>query len=170
MKNSILTLFAVFAFAFAQGQGVFKAGAVVALPVGDAGDLSSFGLGADLYYMFGQEDSWLNFGPTVGFRHYFGKDFEILGQTVSAEDSQFLILAGAFRTKVGGIVNLGSDIGYAVRGWIDDGNTGGFYFRPIVGFDIADTIELNVSYENVSLNGGGSWSAFTAGILFEFGK
>ncbi len=167
MRKFIFALTALFALSYAQAQGVFKAGAVVALPVGDAGDFSSFGLGADLYYMIGHEDAWFNFGPTVGFRNYFGKDIEIIGQSYSTGDVQFLPLAGAFRAKFMGIVNWGSDIGYALG--INEGNDGGFYFRPIVGLDIADTIELNVSYENVSRNGG-SFSAFTAGILFEFGK
>lgn len=48
-------------------------------------------------------------------------------------------------------------------------NDGGFYFRPIIGLDIADAIEINAFYENVSPDGG-SWAAFTARILFEFGK
>jgi hypothetical protein len=167
MKRIFLTLFALLSLGFARAQGVFKAGAVVAFPVGDAGDLSSFGLGADLYYMFGHEDAWLNFGPTVGFRNYFGKDYEVGNISISADDAQFLPLAGAFRAKFMGLVNWGTDIGYAVG--INDGNDGGFYFRPIVGLDIADAIEVNVSYENISANGG-SWSAFTAGILFEFGQ
>ncbi len=167
MRKIILVWAALFAFSIGHAQGVFKIGAVGGLPTGDAADFSSFGLGADLYYMFGHEDSWLNFGPTVGFRNYFGKDYEILGQTVAGDDVQFLPLAGAFRGKFLGLVNFGSDLGYAVG--INDGNDGGFYFRPIVGIDIADAIELNVSYEGVVLDGA-SWSAFTAGILFEFGR
>lgn len=167
MRKVFLVIVAVFGFTVAQAQGVFKAGVVAAMPTGDAADISSFGLGADLYYMFGREDYWLNFGPTVGFRNYFGKDYEILDQTIKGDDAQFLPLAGAFRGKILGLINWGSDIGYAVG--INDGNDGGFYFRPIVGLDIADTIELNISYESVSLDGG-AWQAFSAGILFEFGK
>lgn len=97
-----------------QAQGVFKIGPVLALPIGDAGDFSSFGLGADLYYMIGHEDSWVNFGPTVGLRNYFGKDYEIGNISFSADDAQFLPLAGAFRGKIMGLVNWGTDIEYAV--------------------------------------------------------
>ena len=114
-----------------------KAGAVLAIPTGDAADFSGFGLGADVYYMFGKEDAWLNFGPTVGFRNYFGKEIEadLFGETFSIDvgDVQFLPLAGAFRAKAFGLLNWGTDIGYAVG--ISDGNDGGFYFRPIVGVE-----------------------------------
>ncbi len=167
MKKFLFAALLVLGMGSMYGQGVFKVGAVVALPTGDASDLSSFGLGADVYYMFGKEDAWLNFGPTIGFRNYFGKDYEFGDITVKADDVQFLPLAAAFRAKNFGILNWGTDIGYAVG--INDGNDGGFYFRPIAGIDIADSIELNASYEIISLDGG-SWNAFTFGVLFEFGN
>lgn len=167
MKKLLFASLLVLGMGSMHGQGVFKVGAVAAFPTGDAGDFSSFGLGADVYYMFGQEDAWLNFGPTIGFRNYFSKEIEILGETFSPDDAQFLPLAGAFRAKALGIVNWGSDIGYAVG--INDGNDGGFYIRPIVGIDIADAIEVNASYELISLDGG-NWNALTFGVLFEFGK
>ena len=167
MKKFLFAALLVLGMGSMYGQGVFKVGAVVAFPTGDAADFSGFGLGADVYYMFGKEDSWVNFGPTVGFRNYFGKEIEILGETFPVDDVQFLPLAGAFRGKILGLVNWGADIGYAVG--INDGNDGGFYLRPIAGIDIADAIELNASYEMISLDGG-NWNAFTFGVLFEFGK
>jgi hypothetical protein len=172
MKKFLLAALLVLGMSSMYGQGVFKVGAVLALPTGDASDVSSFGLGADVYYMFGKEDAWLNFGPTVGLRYYFGKETEISSGsttiTVDADDVQFLPLAGAFRAKAFGLLNWGADIGYAV-GLGPDGNDGGFYLRPIAGIDIADTIEVNASYELISLDGG-NWNALTFGILFEFGK
>ena len=52
---------------------------------------------------------------------------------------------------------------------ICNGIDGRFLFRPIVGVDIAEAIEVNASYELISLDGG-NWNALTLGILFEFGK
>ena len=171
MRKFLFAALLVLGMSSMYGQGVFKAGAVLAIPTGDAAEFSGFGLGADVYYMFGKEDAWLNFGPTVGFRNYFGKEIEadLFGETFSIDigDVQFLPLAGAFRAKAFGLLNWGTDIGYAVG--ISDGNDGGFYFRPIVGVDIADAIEVNASYELISLDGG-NWNALTFGILFEFGK
>lgn len=159
MKKLLIASLLLLGMSSMYGQGVFKVGVVGALPSGDASDFSTFGLGVDTYYMFGRNNAWLNFGPTVGFRNYFGKD--------EFDDVQFLPLAGAFRAKLLGFLNWGSDIGYAVG--INDGNDGGFYIRPIVGLDIANTVELNASYEIVMLDGG-NWNALTFGILFEFGK
>ena len=81
------------------------------------------------------------------------------------DDQQYLTLAAAARLKLFGIVSGGADIGYAIG--INDGNDGGFYFRPVVGIDIADTIELNVSYENIS-NDGVNWGNLNVGVLFDF--
>lgn len=171
MKKLFITLTLILGVVTARAQGVFKVGPVVAIPIGDAGDVSSFGLGADVYYMFGHEDSWVNFGPTVAFRNYFGKDYEFnengVDVSIKGESVQFLPLAGAFRGKILGVVNWGSDIGYALG--ISDGVDNGFYFRPIVGIDIADSIEINASYEGISQDSK-AWGAFTFGLLFEFGE
>jgi len=171
MKKLLFAALLVLAMGSGYGQGVFRMGVVGAIPTGDASDFSSFGLGVDLYYMFGSNNSWINFGPTVGFRNYFGKDIEISGGgldiSLQGDDWQFLPLAGAFRGKILGLVNWGSDIGYAVG--INDGNKGAFYFRPIVGIDIANRVELNGSYEMIFLDGG-NWNAITFGLLYEFGK
>jgi len=171
MKKILFAALLVLGMGSMYGQGVFRAGVVGAIPAGDASDFSSFGLGVDLYYMFGRNNSWGNFGPTVGFRNYFGKDYDFSGGgfdiTVQGDDVQFLPLAGAFRGKILGLVNWGSDIGYAVG--INSGNDGGFYLRPIVGIDIANRVEINASYEMVFIDGG-NWNAITFGLLYEFGK
>ena len=62
------------------------------------------------------------------------------------DDAMFLPIAAAARLKVFGLFGAGADIGYAIG--LTDYLDGGFYFRPVVTFDIADTIELNASYES----------------------
>jgi hypothetical protein len=143
----------------------FKVGASIGLPAADAADFSTFVLGVDAYYYFTNVDAFVELGATAGFRNFFGDEIEILGQTVDIDDQQYLPLAAAARLKLFGIVSGGADLGYAIG--INDGNDGGFYFRPVVGIDIADTIELNVSYENIS-NDGVNWGNLNAGVLFEF--
>ena len=155
-KIFLCAAFALFSISLVNAQGVFKIGGTIGLPAADASDFSSFVIGVDAYYMFANIDSFINFGPTVGFRNFFGKD--------DYDDAQFLPLAGAARLKLFGVLNGGADIGYAVG--INDGNDGGFYFRPVLGIDIADTIELNISYENIS-GDGFTVGNLNAGILFE---
>jgi len=149
----------------AKSNGTFKIGASIGIPVADAADISTFVLGVDAYYYFTSIDAFLELGVTAGFRNFFGDDIEIGGLTVEVDDVQFLPLAAAARLKLFGIVSGGADIGYAIG--INDGNDGGFYFRPVVGIDIADTIELNASYENIS-NDGVNLGNLNVGVLFEF--
>ena len=163
-KLFLAAVVAVFSVASMQAQ-TFKVGATLGLPAADASDISTFVLGVDAYYYFTDVDALIEIGATAGFRNFFGDDIEIGDQTVSVDDGQFLPLAAAGRVKIFGLLSGGVDIGYALG--INDGNDGGFYFRPVVGFDIADTIELNASYESIT-NDGVTWGNINLGVLFEF--
>ena len=163
-KLFLCAVIAVFSVASMQAQ-TFKIGATLGLPVADASDISTFVLGVDAYYYFTDIDALIEIGATAGFRNFFGEDIEIGGQSFAIDDGQFLPLAAAGRVKIFGLLSGGVDVGYALG--INDGNDGGFYFRPVVGFDIADTIELNASYESIT-NDGVTWGNLNVGVLFEF--
>ncbi|MCK0180530.1 hypothetical protein MWU50_14620 [Flavobacteriaceae bacterium S0862] len=165
MKKLVLVMaISVLSFTSMNSQ-TFKLGGSLGLPAADASDISTFVLGVDAYYYFTNIDAVVEFGVTAGFRNFFGDEIEILGQTVEIDDGQFLPLAGAARLKLFGILTGGADLGYAMG--INDGNDGGLYIRPVVGIDIADTIELNTSYESIT-NDGVTWGSINLGILFEF--
>ncbi len=165
MKKLLLfTALMLLSYSTVQSQ-TFKVGASLGLPLADASDISSFVLGVDAYYYFTDIDAVVEIGATAGFRNFFGKEVEISTASVKFDDGQFLPLAVAGRVKLFGILSGGADIGYAVG--INDGNDGGFYLRPVVGFDIADAIELNASFESIS-NDGVTWGNLNLGILFEF--
>jgi hypothetical protein len=160
MKKIKLVLVLAIMSTFALQAQTFKVGATLGLPMADAADISTFVLGVDAYYYFTDIDDTVEIGATAGFRNFFGDEidgFEI-------DDAQFVPLAAAARLKLFGIVSGGADIGYALG--ITDFLDGGFYFRPVVGIDIADTIELNASYENIS--DAATWGNFNVGVLFEF--
>lgn len=158
MKKLVFTFVTVLAFSCIQAQGVFKIGVVAGVPTADAADISTFVLGADAYYMFEKEDALFNFGPTVGLRNYFGDE---ISPGVSIDDGTFLPVGGAARITLLGILTGGVDVGYAVG--ISDFLDGGFYFRPVVGLDILDILELNASYETVS--DAATWGNFNIGLL-----
>jgi hypothetical protein len=158
MKKLLFTLVAALSFAGLQAQGVFKIGVVAGIPTADAADISTFVLGADVYYMFEKEDAVLNFGPTVGLRNYFG---DKISPGISIDDGTFLPIGGAARVTLLGVLTGGIDVGYAVG--ISDYLDGGFYFRPVVGLDILDILELNASYESVS--DAATWGNFNIGLL-----
>lgn len=158
MKKLMLSLVAILAFSSLQAQGVFKIGAVAGIPTADAADISNFMLGADVYYMFESEDAIVNFGPTAGIRNYFGDE---ISPGISIDDGTFLPIGGAARLTLFGVLTGGVDAGYAIG--ISDFLDGGFYFRPLVGIDILDILELNASYETVL--DAATWGNFNIGLL-----
>lgn len=168
-KLFLFAAIAVMGITTMKAQGTFKIGGNFALPVGEAADFSSVGIGADVYYMFGAEDAFLNFGPTVGFRNYFGKEETVtignISVTSEFDDFQFLPIAGAARIKLIGILEAGADVGYAIG--ISDDLDGGFYVRPLVGLDILDFLDITLSNENIFMDNL-TWSSINLGVLFSF--
>lgn len=168
MKKLIYFAIATFFGLSTLQAQTFKVGATVGIPAADASDISNFVLGVDAYYYFTDIDDFINIGATVGFRNFFTEDLEISnlpeGVDTSVDDAMFLPIAAAARLKVFGLFGAGADIGYAIG--LTDYLDGGFYFRPVVTFDIADTIELNASYESIS--DAGTWGNLNVGVLFEF--
>ena len=145
----------------------FKAGLNAGLPVGDAGDVSSFSLGLDIAYHIGASEL-LDLGFATGFINAFGDTTTISGGGVSVEtefeDFQFLPVAGSLRLYPTYDFKFGADVGYAFG--VNEIHDGGFYLRPLIGYNITGNTELNVSYVNISNDG--SFSIATLGILFLF--
>ncbi|MCX7550444.1 outer membrane beta-barrel protein [Xanthomarina sp. F2636L] len=169
MKKLFLTAaIAIFGFSFMNAQGGFKVGANFALPVGDAGDVSSFSIGLDAAYFVEVSEQFLVGGAT-GFTNAFGKTetLSAFGYSfdVDYDDVQFLPVAAAARFLATEKFYVGADLGYAIG--ISDGNDGGFYYRPRVGYNFTDMIGANFSYTGISLDGG-DWSTIGLGVEFSF--
>lgn len=163
MKRTYLFAIALLVMMFtahSQDRSSFKAGFNAGLPVGDAADISSFSLGLDAAYHWGVSEL-LDAGVATGFINSFGET--IAGQT-EFEDFQFLPLAASVRIYPTYHFKFGADAGYAVG--INTGNEGGFYYRPLVGYNITGNTELNVSY--IAVNNNGTFGIATVGILFLF--
>lgn len=173
-KTIIFSVLAVFAFCVSVtaqyvDRSSFKAGVNVGIPVGDASDFSSFSLGLDLGYHWGVSEL-VDVGVVSGFINAFGDsstlDGGALGQIdVDFPDIQFIPVAAAFRLYPTYEFKLGADVGYAVG--VNEGNDGGFYWRPVIGYNITGNTELNVSYMNIN-NDGESFSIAALGLLFLF--
>ncbi|SNR15681.1 outer membrane beta-barrel protein [Tenacibaculum jejuense] len=149
MKKLLLTI-AVIAFGFvAKAQdGQFNAGVNLGLPIGDASDATSFAIGAEVNYLFSLSDEF-QVGPSIGFSHYFGKD---LGGGFEVSDFSFIPIAAAARYSVSEQFVLGADLGYGI-GVSPEGNDGGFYYRPLVGYNVSENIMIQATYSGVSTNG-----------------
>ncbi|MFZ9005018.1 MAG: hypothetical protein ACO3AE_13430, partial [Robiginitalea sp.] len=124
MKKVLLTLVAVFALSMSvKAQGNFEVGAAIGFPTADAADLSDFMIAIDAYYMFKQEDAFINLGPTVGFRNFFTKDIEggvptlpLPGipeqfDTIEIDNGTFITVGAAGRVTIFGTLRGGADAG-----------------------------------------------------------
>ncbi|HLV15517.1 MAG TPA: hypothetical protein VKY41_10070 [Xanthomarina sp.] len=165
MKKLFLTAaIAVFGFSVINAQSGLKAGAHVALPIGDSGDYSSVSIGLDVAYLVAVSDQF-SVGGATGFTNAIAKSYDFLGASIKGDDVQFVPVAGAARFNATEEFYVGADLGYAVG--INDNNDGGFYYRPRVGYSFTDMIGANFSYTGISRDGG-SWSTIGVGIEFSF--
>ncbi|WP_422350717.1 hypothetical protein [Flagellimonas sp.] len=163
MKRTYLIAIALFVLMFsakAQDRSNIKAGFSGGIPVGDAADFSSFSLGLDFNYHWGVSEL-LDAGVATGFINAFG---ETLENQTEFEDIQFIPVAGSVRIYPTYHFKFGVDGGYAVG--VNEGNDGGLFYRPVVGYNITGNTELNVSYTAVENDG--TFAIATVGILFLF--
>ena len=167
-KLFLFAALAVFGFSNvnAQEEG-FKLGVTLALPMGDAGDGWSFGATLDATYLFDVADSF-QLGATTGYQHFFGKteeiDMGVFGTVeVEFDDAQFIPLAASARFYASEDFFFGADLGYALG--LNEGNDGGFYYRPKVGYNLGGASIL-ASYSGVSMDG---FTFSYVGVGVEFG-
>lgn len=169
ITTSIFLLLVTFTTLAQVDRSSFKAGLTAGIPVGDASDISSFSLGLDINYHWGVSKLF-DVGVATGFINSFGEsitgsvgDFSVEGEF---EDFQFIPVAVSGRIYPTYEFKFGVDAGYAVG--VNDGNDGGFYYRPVVGYNITGNTEVNVSYTTVALENNFNFSIVMAGILFLF--
>ncbi|RKS42711.1 hypothetical protein BC962_3169 [Gillisia mitskevichiae] len=153
MKKLVISFFVLFmGITSAFSQGDFRFGVNGGIPVGDVEDFSNFHLGTDVAYMFNVAEV-LDVGPLLGYSHYFVED--------DFDDIQFIPVAASGRFGLSSFY-LGADLGYAIG--VDDGNDGGFYYRPMLGYRIGK-LGIAASYEGISMDGG-SINSINLGIEF----
>jgi len=149
----------------AQEEGL-KLGVTAGLPIGDAGDVSTFGIGLDVSYLWEVGDGFL-VGATTGYQHFFGdsgeESFMGISYKFEYDDFQFIPLAASARYYFSDEFFAGADLGYAIG--LNDGNDGGFYYRPKVGYGFGN-IAVHASYAGVSMDG---FTFSYIGVGIEFG-
>jgi len=139
-----------------------KAGLSGGLPVGNASDVASFALNADLSYLFEISDSF-RAGGSTGYSHSFADTIKVNGFTIEADDIQYIPLAGSLRLDVPSNFTLGLDVGYGIG--VNKGNDGGFYFSPRVQYNIINPIDAVLAYRSLSIDGN-AWDIISLGLVF----
>jgi len=76
-------------------EGSFSAGANLGLPIGDASNVYSFVLGAEINYLFEISDGF-KVGPSVSFINFFSKSVE----GIEVPNANFLPIAAAGRFSI----------------------------------------------------------------------
>lgn len=157
-KVLLIAAVAVFGFTSVQAQDEgFKADVNFGIPVGDIDEVSSFNIGVDVSYLFNVADSF-QVGPLVGYSHFLLKsDFS------DFDDISYLPVAASARFFASEDFFFGADLGYAVG--INDGNEGGFFYRPKLGYNLGP-VSLLLMYSGVSDNG---FTASSLNLGVEFG-
>lgn len=127
----------------AQTKGI-GLGINAGIPIGNIEDSFSVAFGADVNYLYSITDE-IDLGAATGLVFFNGK--EVNG--VKPENKIYVPIAGSVRfNNDGESFFVGGDFGYAI-GVSPDGDEGGFYFKPILGYNFNDTFSLNVFYTGI---------------------
>jgi hypothetical protein len=153
-KLFLSTLFLSSIISMSHSQEL-NAGLHLGLPVGDASNLYSFNLTADVSALWELGEQF-EAGVITGLSFSVGDN--------NVDNAVFLPIAGTARYEVTEALTLGADLGYALG--LTDGFDGGFYYAPRVQYDIADDLDIVLSYRAVSDNG--TFSILNLGVEYEF--
>lgn len=155
MKKFVFAIFAFFAFASLNAQGL-RGGVNLGIPVGDVSDFSGFYGSLDLDYDWAASES-INVGAATGFGYYFGKD--------GFDGFKYLPIAGSVDVGVSDDISVGGDVGYAVS--LESGGGGDFMYRFQVRFQLSEDTDVSARMNNIS-GDGVTFSSITAGFGLRF--
>ncbi|MEK6154049.1 hypothetical protein WIW50_12340 [Flavobacteriaceae bacterium 3-367] len=147
-----------------HAQQGFKVGIQGGLPFNDFNDEVGVVVGADVGYMWALGEV-VDLGVSAGYIHGFAETFQTGTVLTGLSDVQFVPLAASLRIWPSDSFSFGIDGGQALG--INDGNDGGLYYRPLIGFLLGAKTELNFSYTTIDLDDR-SWTTVTLGILYTF--
>lgn len=143
-------------------QEGFKIGLQGGIPLGDFDDQLSLVAALDVGYMWALGEV-VDLGPASGYIIGFTDSFDETSPFADFPNVQFVPAAASLRIWPTNSFSFGADGGYAIG--INDGNDGGLYVRPIIGFLFSTLTEINLSYTTISLDGA-TYSSATVGLLF----
>lgn len=171
MKKVILAVAIIFAgFINVNAQPTegfsFGAGIRLGLPIGDFGDVSSFGVGGELQGEYGFSEMFSGV-ITTGYTNFFGKDYDVPGGgTIEYESTGYIpILVGA-RVYPSTSFFIGAQIGYGL--FTGGGSSdGGFNYQPQIGYN-GSKFQVALNYNGVSINSF-NYSHIGLTAIFKFG-
>jgi len=163
MKNTLLALIFSFIGLGMYAQEGFKIGFHGGLPIDDFNDAVSLSLALDAGYMFALGEV-VDLGVSTGFIHGFAETFDSQILVADLPNMQFVPLSASVRIWPSNSLSIGIDAGQAFG--INEGNDGGLYYRPILGYLMGAFTELNFSYTTINMDNDLSWNSVNLGLLF----
>ncbi|MCM4167657.1 hypothetical protein KCTC52924_00829 [Arenibacter antarcticus] len=163
MKKSITILIFCILGMGLYGQSGMKIGIHGGLPINEFKEEASIVLGLDVGYRFALGEV-VDFGVMTGFVHGFSEKYH-LDYGADLPSIQFVPLAGSVRIWLSNSFSFGADVGQALG--INEGNKGGFYYRPTLGYLMGAQAEAHVSYTGIKLEEK-SWNTISIGIMYTF--
>ena len=162
MKKFIVTFFLIWSLsATVSAQNGLNIGGSVGFPVNSSGYDFTFGYTLDANILFGIHPGF-SLGVASGYGQGFGDTYRVLGVEFDVEDYQYVPVALSGRHYPNSKLVWGTDIGYAIA--VSDLDRGGFYFRPMIGYNITNKMQLNANY--VGISDYFYWSTLNLGITF----
>ena len=166
MKKIILTLVIVLALSIvSNAQNGLNIGGSIGFPINSSSYDFTFGYTLDANILFELHPGF-SFWITSGYGQGFGDTYRVLGVEFDVEDYQYVPVALAGRHYVNNKLVWGTDVGYAIA--VSDVDRGGFYFRPMIGFNVTNKLQLNANY--VGISDRFYWSTLNLGITLNISK
>ncbi|WP_370478051.1 hypothetical protein [Tamlana flava] len=165
-KLSFIVLTLLFISSINAQKG-FRMEVGVGPTTGESREYFSYTLLGNFYYLWDVSEN-INIGPTTGVLVFLGE-----GNNTNGSNSAFgsipdiyIPIAFAGRINLSQTFSLGSDIGYGLSANAFS-DSGGFYIRPIITYNLKEKFAIIGSYANIS-ESGGSASTINLGVNFGF--
>lgn len=162
-KSFFTTLFVLSISGLFAQQGL-KLGFHGGLPTEDFTDEVSIVVGLDVGYMWALGEV-VDAGFTVGFVNGFPEKYHTGQIESNLPNIQFALVGASVRIWPSNSFSFGVDAGQAFG--VNDGNDGGLFFRPMLGYLMGPMTEINVSYSSIKLDNL-TWATVTVGVLLTF--
>tara|TARA_R110000796_G_scaffold37722_4_gene95345 strand:+ start:250797 stop:251309 length:513 start_codon:yes stop_codon:yes gene_type:complete len=164
MKKIVLTFAITFFGIGLYAQEGLKLGIQGGLPFDDFNDEIGVVVGADLGYMWALGEV-VDLGIMTGYIYGFPEKFETENPLIDLPSIQFMPISASLRVWTSNSFSFGVNAGQAIG--LNDGNDGGFYYRPQIGYLMGPFTEFNISYTSIKIENR-SWTTVTIGILHTF--
>lgn len=162
MKKGVLAIVFMVATASLFAQEGAKIGIQFGMPIDDFTDEVGLMIGVDVGHMWALGEV-VDLGVTAGYIHGFAEKYHTGTIANDLPSIQFLKAAASLRVWLSNSFSFGGDIGQGFG--LNDGNEGGLYYRPQLGYLMSQSTELNVSYTSIQMDFQ-EWSTVSLGIVY----